>query len=165
MQRLDLFQTYYEETKDFIRLSIYWMVRTSIVDDLVQETYIKAWKNFNGFKNESSFKTWIYRIAMNTTYDYFKSVKSEKKMMDSLDEHYDDVKDVTEYEQLVTEGLKLLTFDQRQAFYLYYRVGYTFNECSHMMNEPESTFKSRLYKARDIFINFLAENGVINEAG
>lgn len=164
MNRLDEFQHYYIETKDFVRTSIYWMVRSSIVDDIVQEAYVKAWKSFSTFKRESSFKTWIYRIAMNTTYDYFKSNKSERKMLDHLSEQkLIQDKDQAEYEQLISEGIKLLSLDQREIFFLHYRLGYTFSECANIIQEQESTIKSRLYKAKDIFVTFLKENGVFDE--
>ncbi len=35
-------------------------------EDLVQETYLRAWKAYSGFKGQSSLRTWLYRIATNT---------------------------------------------------------------------------------------------------
>ena len=35
-------------------------------EDLVQETYLRAWKAYNGFEGQSSVRTWLYRIATNT---------------------------------------------------------------------------------------------------
>ena len=35
-------------------------------EDLVQETYLRAWKSYNGFEGKSSVRTWLYRIATNT---------------------------------------------------------------------------------------------------
>jgi len=45
-------------------------------EDLTQETFVKAWKNIEKFDRERSFKTWIFTIAKNTTYDYFKKKKT-----------------------------------------------------------------------------------------
>ena len=67
-----LFKEQYLKEKSFVRSSIYWMVNSSDVDDLVQETFLKAWKCFKKFEAKSSFRTWVYRIAMNITYDYLK---------------------------------------------------------------------------------------------
>ena len=45
--------------------------------DLVQETFIKAWKNLNRFKIEkASFKTWLFTIAKNTALDFLRKKKS-----------------------------------------------------------------------------------------
>jgi RNA polymerase sigma-70 factor (ECF subfamily) len=70
-----MFKEQYVKERDFVRSSIYWMVKSSDVDDLVLETFLKAWRSFKHFEAKSSFKTWIYRIAMNTTYDYLKKSK------------------------------------------------------------------------------------------
>ena len=44
-------------------------------DDLVQETFLKAYTNLSSFKNLSSFSTWLYRIAYNVFYDIFAARK------------------------------------------------------------------------------------------
>jgi len=45
-------------------------------EDLTQESFVKAWKNIKKFDTEKSFKTWIFTIAKNTAYDYFKKKKT-----------------------------------------------------------------------------------------
>lgn len=47
-----------------------------VAEDLTQETFIKSWKHIKKFDMEKSFKTWIFTIAKNTTYDYFKKKKT-----------------------------------------------------------------------------------------
>jgi RNA polymerase sigma-70 factor, ECF subfamily len=49
---------------------------SSILDDLTQATFIKAWKNIRKFDREKSFRNWIFTIAKNTTFDYFKKKKT-----------------------------------------------------------------------------------------
>jgi len=44
----------------------------ALVEDIVQETFLKAFKRLDGFQHESSFYTWIYRIAVNTVLDVLK---------------------------------------------------------------------------------------------
>jgi RNA polymerase sigma-70 factor (ECF subfamily) len=48
----------------------------SVLDDLTQVTFLKAWKNIKKFDPGKSFKTWIFTIAKNTAYDYFKKKKT-----------------------------------------------------------------------------------------
>ncbi|MFK8137769.1 MAG: GIY-YIG nuclease family protein [Bdellovibrionales bacterium] len=52
--RLALFKQLYDEQNQHVRKTIYWMVGPECTDDLVQETFLKAWKNFFGFKGKSS---------------------------------------------------------------------------------------------------------------
>ncbi|MCB0806581.1 MAG: RNA polymerase sigma factor [Bacteroidales bacterium] len=66
---------------------VYWLIRRMVIDhdetdDLVQETFIKIWKNLDGFKGDSSLFTWIYRIATNEALRFLKTKK--RKIMLSL---------------------------------------------------------------------------------
>ena len=47
-----------------------------VAEDLTQETFIKAWKNLKSYDQKRSFKTWIFTIAKNTAFDYFKKKKT-----------------------------------------------------------------------------------------
>ncbi|MFA4817880.1 MAG: sigma-70 family RNA polymerase sigma factor [Parcubacteria group bacterium] len=49
---------------------------TAALDDLTQTTFIKAWQNIKKFNLDKNFKTWIFTIAKNTAYDYFKKKKT-----------------------------------------------------------------------------------------
>ena len=153
------FKQQYMQTRDFIRGSIYWMVRSDATDDLVQETYVKAWKNYENFRKNSSFKTWIYRIAMNVTYDYLR--KSNTMTIDSNSDKIH-VSDTNEVKDLITQGLSLLSEVQREVFILFYKYEYTTMEISALLDIPEGTVKSRLSHSRSIFQKFLETNGVKN---
>ena len=52
---------------------------TDIAEELMQETFYSAVKNINKFKNESSLKTWLSKIAKNKCFDYYKKQKECKK--------------------------------------------------------------------------------------
>ena len=47
-------------------------------EDVLQQTWIKAWKNMDRFKEKSSFSTWLYRIAKNNFFDLMRKYKSRK---------------------------------------------------------------------------------------
>ena len=47
-------------------------------EDVLQQTWIKAWKNMGRFKEKSSFSTWLYRIAKNNFFDLMRKYKSRK---------------------------------------------------------------------------------------
>src|SRR5699024_85152 len=54
-------------------------------DDAVQETYIRVWQNWNSFKQQSSRKTWIYRIASNICIDKLRQAKRRALPVDIFD--------------------------------------------------------------------------------
>ncbi len=152
---LEEFESHYIHTREFVRASIYWMVRDQNIDDLVQETYLKAWKSFRHFENRASFKTWIYRIAMNVTYDYFKKNKNHVDILkiDIMDSQPDKV----ELEDLITKALMKMSENQRESFNLFYKFGYSLEEISNLTNTKLGTVKSRLYNAKEIFGNYVKE--------
>ena len=68
---------------------IYWHIRRLVIDhddsdDLVQETFIKVWKNLEKFRNDSQLYTWIYRIATNESITFLN--KKKQKNNTPLDE-------------------------------------------------------------------------------
>jgi RNA polymerase sigma-70 factor (TIGR02960 family) len=54
-------------------------------DDAVQETFIRVWENWNSFRQESSYKTWVYRIASNLCLDKLRQVKRRTRPVDFSD--------------------------------------------------------------------------------
>jgi len=72
---------------------VYWHIRRMVInhedtDDLVQDTFIKVWKNLDGFRSDSELFTWIYRIATNETLTFLK--KKSRKFMLSMN-NYEDI--------------------------------------------------------------------------
>ncbi len=54
-------------------------------DDAVQETFIRVWKSWNSFRQESSYKTWVYRIASNLCLDKLRQAKRRTRPVDLSD--------------------------------------------------------------------------------
>jgi RNA polymerase sigma-70 factor (ECF subfamily) len=160
-EALEEFKQNYLETKEFIRLTIYWMIRSDEVDDLVQATFVKAWQHYKGFKRNSSFKTWIYRIAMNTTYDYIN--KKNKIKIDNNVTEFESHSQDNELRDLISQALLTLNLKQREAFILYYKLGYKTHEIASLLKTAEGTIKSRLHHAKVKFTYFMNENGVSDE--
>lgn len=60
---------------------IYWHIRRLVIDhddadDLVQETFVKVWKNLHSFRSDSQLYTWIYRIATNESITFLNKKKT-----------------------------------------------------------------------------------------
>jgi len=150
------FEQVYLEYRDFVRNSIYWMVGHEIANELTQDTFVKAWNNYSRFKRNSSFKTWIYAIAMNTTKDYLR--KNSNLSFQSV--NYLDVEYLKEEQQdLINKAVGQLTLKQREVFMLFYKFEYTYSEISKLTGIKEGTVKSRIQTSKEVFTTFLNEVG------
>ena len=153
------FQNLYLEYRDFVRRSIYWMVGEAAVDDLVQETFIKVWRKSHLFKGESSVKTWIYRIAMNTAKDYWR--KHSRSLEFSLEaEGEQGIESRLIVSQIIDLSILQIPYKQRSCFVLYYKMELTIEEISKSLRIPQGTVKSRLNKARILFVQQIKKHGV-----
>lgn len=76
---------------DLYSRKIYWHIRNMVLshedaDDIVQETFIKAWNSIDNFRGESHISTWLYRIAINETLTFLKKKRIETVSLDN-EEH------------------------------------------------------------------------------
>ena len=73
------FEELIERNHKKIFKSVYVFSKSSQdTEDVLQQTWIKAWKNMGRFKEKSSFSTWLYRIAKNNFFDLMRKYKSRK---------------------------------------------------------------------------------------
>lgn len=125
-------------------------------EDLAQETFVKVWKNLKNFDRNRSFKAWIFTIAKNTTFDYFKKKKEvafsafvdeegESRFDEIADENIlpDEIleqKDIAEELDIILQKLPL---HYRAILLLHYKEDFTLSEIAEILNEPYNTIKSR----------------------
>jgi RNA polymerase sigma factor (sigma-70 family) len=69
---------------------LYWHIRRMLVvhddaDDVLQESFIKAWKYFDNFREESSIYTWLYRIATNNCLTFLEAKKKKQQHLSNID--------------------------------------------------------------------------------
>ncbi|MFA5751156.1 MAG: RNA polymerase sigma factor [Candidatus Paceibacterota bacterium] len=127
--------------------------------DLIQETFIKIWKNLKRFNpKKASLKTWIFTIARNTAIDFLKKKKSlvfselEDEEIENLEEESplpDEVFETKENRELLKNLLEDLPANYKILILLYYEEEMTFEEIAKIMNRPLNTIKS--WKRRAIF--------------
>ena len=156
-----------ERYKQRIYGTIYHMTSNhEDTNDLAQETFIRAYKNLHRFKGDSSFYTWIYRIAVNTTINFLNGHRRRSKSQLSLDDVDARIQDDPDFiertsgdgpdrevaanelmEQLNT-ALQKLSADHRLVVTLYDIQGLSHAEIARITNSSEGTVRSRLYYAR-----------------
>lgn len=119
--------------------------------DVVQETYIKVWKNINKYNSNSLFTTWLYKILVNTCLDKLKSKKSREKLEIWPDEEFKNEEKNISNKDLVRHIKKLsrqLPYKQRIIFILKDLQDLSIDEVGQIMNMKKALVKSNLYYAR-----------------
>jgi RNA polymerase sigma-70 factor, ECF subfamily len=154
---------------------VYGMVRNrEDARDITQEAFVKAYHSLKGFRLESSFYTWLYRIAMNLSIDLTR--KRKRREVSGFDEniaskdadgvidvahHGDSPSKALERKQLlgrIMASMQKLSDDQRQVILLREVEGLSYKEISDVMEIPEGTVMSRLFYARKKLQSLLTED-------
>ena len=136
----------------------------SEVLDVTQEAFIKAYKSLDNFRGDSSFYTWLYRIAVNTAKNHLISRGRRVPESDyeiSEIEQFLSKKDVKEYstpertlmydemEHMLFDIIEDLPSDLRTSIMLREIEGLTYEEISEVMGCPVGTVRSRIFRARE----------------
>ena len=123
-------------------------------EDVVQDSFIKAFKNLESFKYESTFGAWLKRIVINSSINHLKKKRiqfndledqqfaqfpSEQELTDNID--LQDLKKVQ-------KGIELLPDGYRVVLSLYLLEGYDHNEISEILNISTSTSKTQYSRAK-----------------
>lgn len=166
MNKDERFRQLYAEHSSEIRKMLYHLAGPHQVDDLVQETFVKVWRYMDGFQGLSSWRTWIYRIAVNTAQDVLR--RPSIKIAAGLPEtHFENISGnqsaTSDLKDLIRKGTERLSENLRPCFVLFYYQGLSVTEIAESLEIPEGTVKTRLHHAREKFIGFLRENGVDHE--
>ena len=140
------FDNIYEEYFDRVYYKVLSVVKNDDdAEDICQETFISVYKNLSKFREESNIYTWIYRIAINKTYDFFKKRKLEFEINDDVLSLPEDINFDTKV--ILEEKLKLISDKEREIVVLKDIYGYKLKEIAEMKNMNLSTVKSVYYKA------------------
>jgi RNA polymerase sigma-70 factor, ECF subfamily len=144
------------------------MVRdVDLVEDIAQETFIRAYRALHQFRGDAQFYTWLYRIAVNTAKKALMELKRDPTVTESFlkaddddetkprgneltsDETPESVFAAKEIAAVVNDAIKSLPEDLRQAVTLREIEGLSYEEISVVMNCPIGTVRSRIFRARE----------------
>lgn len=123
-------------------------------EDLTQETFVLAYKNLRRFRFESSFSTWLIRIALNEMSSYFNSKKfKQDRRTESYDPELHEQSQAAEqnHEPLMRafrDALAALSPKLRDVLTLCALEGMSYEDASRTLNLPVGTIRSRLNAAR-----------------
>ena len=133
-----------------LRLCFTYLHDRELARDAVQETFLKAFRNLDSFRGESSEKTWLIKIAMNCCRDYRRSAWyryiDKRVSIDQLpilssappsDDHI-----------TLTMAIMKLKPKYMETVLLYFYEGYPIKEIAKMLNLTEAAVSSRIHKAK-----------------
>ena len=143
--------------------------------ELTQEAILNAWRGLGRFQGESSFSTWLYRLATNACIDFLRKEKrrqslsmtvslddeEEARQVELPDERYapEGALERAEARRAVAEGLERLTLEHRQVLVMREIHGLSYAEIGQVLGLEEGTVKSRIARARGALRKVLTERG------
>lgn len=142
---------------------IYSLVRKMVIEhentnDIVQDTFVKAYRNLEHFKEQYTFYPWLHRIAINTTLNFIEKKRRYKETFSRAEnqEEYSSqngnaLKKIiqNEYKQQIKLALKKLPIEQRMVFILRTSEDLSYQEISEQLDISIGTVMSRLSRARE----------------
>jgi len=144
-----------EHSHSMFRLAWRMTSDESAAEDIVQEVFIKAWRNIGKFKMESGFRTWLHRIAVNTAMDYLRKQTSRRRYeaaepdWERVQEHgevgREDVRiDIRAQTQ---EAMMNLSDIERSALLLRHYEGHSIQEIAQILELTTSGSKQAVFRA------------------
>lgn len=149
---------------------VYWHIRRIVIshedtDDLVQDTFVKVWRNLVKFRGESMLFTWIYRIATNEAISFLKKkrrkfllpmVNIEDQISTKL--HADVYFDGDEAQLRFQQAILQLPDKQRLVFNMRYFDGLKYEEMSEVLNTSVGALKASYHHAVRKIETYLKDN-------
>lgn len=137
--------------------SLYWQIRRIVLNhedanDVLQNTFIKAWTAIDTFQGDAKIGTWLSRIAINESIDF---LRRNERVVSSADEDLsvanslmaDSYFDGTETEALLQEAIATLPDVQRTVFQLRYFEDMKYSEISEILHTTEGALKASYHIA------------------
>lgn len=136
---------------------LYWRIRRMVcfhedADDILQNTFVKAWCNISNFRGESKLSTWLYRIAINETLTFLQKQRETSdtehvglSLADKLraDEYFDGDETVLQLQQAIAQ----LPEKQRIVFNMRYYEEMKYEEMSRILQTSVGALKASYHHA------------------
>lgn len=168
MTRLKCPQTKRKAFEDMVNgysRQLYWQIHHLLqnhedTDDVLQNTFIKAWKGVDNFKGDSALSTWLYRIAYNESITFLK----QRRQQTSIDDEdfvgqstfiADDYFDGDEAQGLLQQAISSLPAKQKQVFCMKYFDDLKYEEISNLVGTSVGALKASYHLAVEKITNFV----------
>ncbi len=132
---------------------------TQLSDDLAQDTFIKAYKNYDKFRGDSNISTWLYRIAYNTWYDYVRSHKITQDVTQGEGMNKPAREASVSEKMDINSALAILNDNERSCIVLQLMEGQPIDKISEITGMNSNTVKSHLSRGKEKLASYLRKNG------
>ncbi|MCR5324034.1 MAG: sigma-70 family RNA polymerase sigma factor [Lachnospiraceae bacterium] len=147
---------------DVLRTAYSYVNDRTAAEDCFQETFIKAYKNLNNFRGESSVKTWLIRITVNVCKDYLKSAY-QKHVVPMMEFEEDAIVSENDFEEVenkdrnrqILDAVNSLPDHYKEVIMCVFYNEMSIEETAASIGVAEGTVKSRLHRAKEQLKNKL----------
>lgn len=159
------FRLLYRRYQHKVRSTLYQLCGSTILDDLVQEVFLRAWKGLPKLRQVNNFSSWLYRICWNVATDQRRKFAQQRTCDLQLNTHapqcYEDSNLMQlHYQDTIKRALAQLSLEQRYVLILHDLQDVPQKEVAQILGVPVGTVKSRLFHARAAIRQFLQQQGV-----
>lgn len=170
-------QTAFKELFDKYRQPLYFHVlkmvhNRDIIEDLLQEIFLKAFDNINSYNPDYAFSTWLYRITTNHSIDYLRKKKLKTLSLDEPintkdgemsievadeDSASDDTILLDQRRRVLKQALDSLPDKYRDIIYMRHMDELSYQEIADILEIPLGTVKAHIFRARELLYKALKD--------
>lgn len=149
---------------------LYWQIRKMVVshddtDDLLQNTFMKAWANIDYFRGDAKLSTWLYRIAVNESITFLNKERAKRNLTVDDEDTFlveslpaDEWFDGDEWQLLLQQAIARLPEKQRLVFTMRYFDEMKYEEMSEILGTTVGALKASYHHATKKVEEFLLEH-------
>ncbi|ATP41597.1 RNA polymerase subunit sigma-24 [Solibacillus sp. R5-41] len=151
--------------EELLRLAVTYVKNTQVAEDIVQDVLLKAFEQQQQFRGESTYRTYLYRMTINRSYDYLRSWSYKNTILtNKIQKIFRGTKSAEQQVIELTENARLgqailqLPLKYREVIILYYYKEFNIEEIAQLLSKSSNTVKTRLRRGREK-LKFILEEG------
>lgn len=155
--------------EELLRLAYTYVKSREAAEDVVQDVLLKAFEQREQFRGEASYRTYLYRMTINRSYDYLRSWSYKNTVLtNKIQQIFHGTKSTEEHvialsaNHILGEAVLDLPVKYREIIILYYYKELKIDEIAQILSISDNTVKTRLKRGREKLKGFL-EGGVLDE--
>lgn len=161
-------ETAFNQLVDLYKERLYWQIRRMVLthedaDDVLQNTFIKAWQGLDTFRGEAQLSTWLFRIAANETLNFLEKKRSRLSIDDEAGAVAEQLEsdpyfDGDETERQLQQAIARLPERQRQVFLMKYYDEMPYEEMSRVLDTSVGALKASYHHAVKKITDFFSRH-------
>ena len=167
-EKFSLKELYDEYSGMVYTLALSYLKNEEDAEEITQDVFVKAYRKIEDFKQQSSFKTWVYRITTNSCLDHIKSKNRDKRKFQTNDRELKEDMSKTFYHpglqlenkelgQILLQEIDSLAENQKTAFLLSKEEGLDLTEIASIMERSTSSVEALIFRAKQKLQEKLSE--------